>query len=232
MSEESGSERKAVRVVVVEDHALVREGTLRLLAQELDIEVVGEAGTAEEGLELLGRTRPDVALVDVDLPGASGLELARIAAARHPEVRILIVSAYGDYAYVAETLEVEAGGYMLKTASAKELVDAMRAVADGVFVLDHTVAGHLARRWRDGPPYPPDAGTLTPRETDVLSLLTRGFSNKDIAAELGIGLRTVEGHVSAMLAKLGVASRTEAVIYAVAHHLVHSDSHEGSVRSR
>jgi DNA-binding NarL/FixJ family response regulator len=214
-----------IRVVIVDDHALVREGTLQLLEQEADVEVVGQAGSGEEGLDVLGRLRPDVALIDVNLPGMSGLELARAAAGSLPEVRVLIVSAYDDYAYVAEALEIGVSGYLLKTASARELVDAVRAVASGVFVLDRAVSGRLARRRRSGAP---GAGALTPRETDVLGLLARGRSNKQIAAELGLGLRTVEGHVSSVLGKLGVASRTEAVAYALGHRLVVLEDHGGS----
>lgn len=214
-----------IRVVIVDDHALVREGTVQLLEQEVDVEVVGQAGSGEDGLGVLEQSRPDVALVDVNLPGMSGLELARKAAASVPAVRVLIVSAYDDYAYVAEALEIGVGGYLLKNASARELVDAVRAVADGVFVLDRAISGRLARRWRDDTP---TAGALTRRETDVLSLLARGRSNKQIAAELGLGLRTVEGHVSSVLGKLGVTSRTEAVAYALGHRLVVPEDHAGS----
>ena len=219
--EEADPERSAaVRVVIVEDHALVREGTLQLLDQEPDFEVVGQAGTAEEGLQVLGRTRPDVVVVDVNLPGASGLDLAEAAAARYPEVRVLVVSAYADYAYVTRALEVGVGGYLLKTASAKELVDALRAVADGVFVLDRELSGRFARRGHDGSAVPSGARALTLREADVLRLVARGLPNKHIAAELGLGLRTVEGHVSNVLVKLGVGSRTEAAFYALSNHLV------------
>ncbi len=211
----------ATRVVIVDDHALVREGTLQLLEQDPGIEVVGHAGTAEEGLSLLDQLGPDVAIVDINLPGMSGLDLARKAGERHRNVRILIVSAYDDYAYVAEALEVGVGGYMLKTATAKELLDAVHAVADDVFVLDRAVSGRLSRRWRAG-----ETATkpLTPREADVLTLLAHGRSNKQIAAELSLGLRTIEGHVSNIFAKLGVASRTEAVAHAISHHLVSLDS--------
>ena len=226
----SGSEapQAPLRVVVVDDHVLVREGTAELLAREAGIEVVGQAGTAEEGLEGLGRTRPDVVLVDVSLPGASGLELARVAAARYPEMRVLVVSAYDDYAYVTEALEMGVGGYLLKTASAKELVNAVRAVADGVLVLDGGVSRRLIRRSRGDAGASGSSGTLTPRESDVLALLARGLSNKDVARELGLGLRTVEGHVSNVLAKLGVASRTEAVAHALGHHVVDRSDGRGA----
>ena len=210
-----------VRVVLIDDHALVREGTLQLLEQDPGVEVVGQAGSGEEGLSLVEATRPDVVLVDINLPGMSGLDFAR-AIAGDTEVRTLIVSAYDDYAYVTEALDVRVGGYLLKTASGKELLDAVRAVAGGVFVLDRAVSSRLSRR-----PPPPGGAALTPREADVLGLLAKGLANKHIAIELGLGLRTVESHVSNILTKLGVTSRTEAALYALSHHLVAGDGHAG-----
>lgn len=206
-----------IRLVIIDDHALVREGTVHLLEQAADFEVVGQAGSGEEGLTLIERLRPDVALVDVSLPTMSGLEVARAASQSCPEVRLLILSAYDDYAYVAEALDIGVDGYLLKTATIKELVDAVRAVADGVLVLDRGVSGRLVRR-RGATPQPVNG--LTPRESDVLPLLAQGYSNKQIAAELDLGVRTVEGHVASLLGKLGVASRAEAVAYALSHGLV------------
>ena len=214
-----------IRVVIVDDHALLREGTIQLLERQAEVEVVGQAGSGEEGLEVLGRLRPDVALIDVHLPGMSGLALARAAAASLPGVRVLIVSAYDDYAYMAEALKIGVGGYLLKTATARELVDAVRAVAGGVFVLDQALSSRLTRRRRSGPLA---AGTLTRRESEVLAVLARGRSNQQIAAELGLGQRTVEGHVSSVLGKLGVASRAEAVAYALGHRLVVPQDHGDS----
>ena len=208
-----------IRVLLIDDHTLVREGTAELLGGEPDLDVLGQAGTATEGLGLLGRLRPDVALIDVNLPDRNGLALAKEAAARYPEVRILILSAYDDYAYLAEALEIRVGGYLLKTASARELVDAVRAVADGVFVLTPTLSARLARRLGHDRPTPP-GGSLSARESEVLASLVLGRSNKEIAAGLHLGLRTVETHVSSLLAKLGVSSRSEAVYYALSHHLV------------
>lgn len=209
--------KSPVRVFIVDDHALVREGTVQLLKQAPDLEVVGQAGSGEEALRLLEQLEPDVALVDVNLPGMSGLELARQTTTSLPRIRVLVLSAYDDYAYVAEALDIGVAGYLLKTASAKELVDAVRAVADGVFVLDRAVSGRLTRRMHNEAS---TTGLLTRRETEVLGLLARGRSNKQIANELGLGLRTVEGHVSNVLAKLGVQSRTEAVAYAIGSRLV------------
>ncbi len=217
--EGAAGRRAPVRVAVVDDHSLVREGTVQLLEQEADLQVVGQAGSGEEALTLLDALDPDVVLIDVSLPGMSGLELARRVVQRGLHCRVLVVSAYDDYGYVTEALEVGAGGYLLKTASARELVDAVRAVADGIVVLDAGVSIRLGRRRRSGPDRPSSAA-LTGREGEVLVLLARGRSNKQIAAELALGLRTVESHVSSVLAKLGVSSRTEAVAHALSHGLV------------
>jgi len=217
-----------IRVLIVDDHALLRDGTVQLLARERDFEVVGATGTAEDALELLDHLRPDVALIDVNLPGLSGLALARLAAERFPDLRVLIVSAYDDYAYVVEALEVAVAGYLLKTSSGRELVDAVRAVASGTFVLDRAISRRLARRWRADPR---DARSpLTRRETSVLRLLGRGLTNREIAVELGLGTRTIEGYVSNLRAKLGLASRTEAALYAATHLVDHEERHVGLPR--
>lgn len=203
--------------MVVEDHVLVREGTAELLERDPDLMVVGQAGSAEEGLALLGDLHPDVALVDVELPGLNGIALARAIAEQFPQTRVLILSAYDDYAYVIGALEVGVVGYLLKTASARELADAVRTAAGGALVLDQAISRRLTRRWRSGPGS--STAALTARETDVLRLLARGLPNKQIASELGLGLRTVESHVSNVLGKLGLSSRTEAALYAVSHHV-------------
>ena len=214
---------QAVQVFIIDDHALVREGTIQLLQQAPDLIVAGQAGSGEEALVALETLSPDVALVDVNLPGMSGLELSRLILVSHPNMRILIVSAYDEYAFVAEAIEIGVGGYLLKTASAKELVDAVRAVAEGVFVLDREVSMRLARQSRNDATAPK---LLSPRESDVLDLLTLGRSNKQIANEMGLGIRTIEGHVSNVLAKMGVQSRTEAVALALGNRLVNPSHHD------
>ncbi|HCU94245.1 MAG TPA: DNA-binding response regulator [Actinobacteria bacterium] len=206
-----------VRIVVVEDHALVREGTAELLERDPGLTVVGQASSAEEALKLIGGQRPDVALVDVELPGMNGIALARAVANQVAETRVLILSAYDDYAYVIGALEAGVAGYLLKTSSARELCDAVRTAAGGALVLDEAISRRLTHHWRTGPGSASPA--LTARETEVLRLLARGLPNKQIASQLGLGLRTVESHVSSVLGKLGLASRTEAALYAVSHHL-------------
>jgi DNA-binding NarL/FixJ family response regulator len=218
---------RPIRIVVIEDHALVREGTAELLRRDHGLSVVGQAGSAEEALELLNHLRPDIALVDVELPGMNGIALARVAADQVPQTRILILSAYDDYAYVIGALEAGVAGYLLKTSSARELADAVRTAAGGALVLDELLSRRLTRRWRSGPGKASPA--LTARETEVLALIARGLPNKQIASQLGLGLRTVESHVSSLLGKLGVSSRTEAALYAVSHHVA-SPGSQGRLR--
>ena len=217
------SPAKPIRVLIVDDHALFREGTAQLLEREPDIKVVGQAATAAHALQLMERLDLDLALVDVGLPGINGLELARQIHQRRPRVRVVILSAYDDYAYISQAMEIGVEGYLLKTSSGKELVEALRAVAEGAFVLGKAVSQRLMHRRSDQVGEP--GGTLTPRELGVLDLVARGSSNKQIASELGLGIRTIEGYVSNILSKLNVASRTEAAMYAFKHHLVTLNDH-------
>lgn len=207
---------RPVGILVVEDHRLVREGTAELLGRDQSLTVVGQAASGEQALELIGSLHPDVALVDVELPGMNGIALAREIAARAPATKVLVLSAYDDLAYVIGALEAGVAGYLLKTASAREVADAVRTAAGGALVLDESISRRLTRRWRSGPGSGPAA--LTTREGEVLALLAQGMSNKQIAAALSLGLRTVESHVSGVLGKLGLGSRTEAALYAVSHH--------------
>jgi DNA-binding NarL/FixJ family response regulator len=212
-----GAVERSVRIVVVEDHALVREGTAELLQRDPGLSVVAQAGSAEEAQQILADLRPDVAIVDVELPGMNGIALARSMADQGQQTRVLILSAYDDYAYVIGALEAGVAGYLLKTSSARELCDAVRTAAGGALVLDSEISRRLTRRWRSGPGKASPA--LTARETEVLRLLARGLPNKQIASQLGLGLRTVESHVSNVLSKLGLTSRTEAALYAVSHDM-------------
>jgi DNA-binding NarL/FixJ family response regulator len=215
------SGRDDITIVVVEDHTLVREGTAELLERAPGLKVVGQAGSAEEALGLLAHADPDVLLTDVELPGMNGIDLAREVTQRHPDIRVLILSAYDDYAYVIGALEIGVAGYLLKTASAGELCDAVRTAANGALVLDRAISRRMTNRWRGGAN--PGPAALTARETDVLRLIARGLPNKQIASELGLGLRTVESHVSSVLGKLGLGSRTEAALYAVSHRMAAFD---------
>lgn len=214
-----------IRIVVVDDHSLVREGTVEILERYPQLAVVGQCDSGEEAVDLISELRPDVALVDIELPGMTGIEVVRELQQRGSAVRFLVVSAYDDHAYVIEALAAGVSGYLLKTVSGRELLNAVRSAAGGAVVLDERVSRRLngAREAEARRP----ALELTARETDVLSLVARGRSNRQIAAQLGLGVRTVESHVSNTLAKLGLSSRTQAALYCIDHGLVSSTTDRG-----
>lgn len=224
MQAEARAAATTITVVIVEDHSVVREGTRELLEREVGIEVVGEARTAAEAVMLAHSLVPALMVVDVELPDESGVEVVRKVVAAGLPVRCLMLSAHDDSVFVAEALAAGAAGYLLKTVTAAELVAAMRAVVLGAVVVDEALSRRLAGRYSQ--PEEQLAAALTSREIDVVRALARGCANKEIATELGIGLRTVESYVSALLAKLGVRSRTEATLYAIEHHLVSTGSVE------
>ncbi len=191
-----------IRVAVVDDHAIVRAGTRRLLEEAPDLVVVGEADTAETTLALVEETQPDVVLLDVRLPGVSGVEVARRLIATAPATRVLMLSVYDDPDYVTAALDAGAAGYLLKSASGTLLAAAVRSVHTGAVVLDPALVGNLAQRL-----VVKSTGELSPRESEVLELVSEGMSNEAIASRLGISRRTVEAHLSHLYAKLDSESR-------------------------
>jgi NarL family two-component system response regulator LiaR len=211
-----GGQNASFAVVLAEDHRIVREGTRQLLEHDPSIRVVGEASTGEEAVRLALDLKPSVMLVDIQLNGMNGIDVIRTVARTAPQVRCVVLSAYDDYVYITEAFEAGACGYLLKTVSAVELVGAVSAAAAGATVTDERISKRLMERWRSKRPL---VERLTPRETDVLRLLVKGSSNKEIARALGVGLRTVEGYVSNIFAECGVRSRTEAVLFALSHNL-------------
>jgi DNA-binding NarL/FixJ family response regulator len=224
MPTEAGAAVTAMTAVIVDDHAVVREGTRQLLERGEGIEVVGEVGTVTEAIALARTLVPDLMVIDVELPDGSGVDVVREIVRAGLPVRCLMLSAHDDYVYLSEALAAGAGGYLLKTVSADELVAAVRAVGLGSVVIDKALSRRFIGRHRQ--PEERVAATLTARELDVIQALMRGRSNKEIAVELGVGVRTVESYVSAVLKKLGVRSRTEATLYAIEHHLASSGSFE------
>lgn len=210
-------ETDAIRVVVVDDHPLHRDGTRQILEAYPDLQVVGEATSGEVALALVNQLRPDVVLMDIRLPGMNGIEVTRALTRDHPDVRVLMVSAYDEDVYVRGALEAGAAGYLRKTAPGKELVEAVRAVAGGATVLQSGLTARLliASRQPEQGPFP-----LTERELAVLRLLAEGPRNRELAARLGISPRTVERHCASVYAKLGVGSRTEAVVLGISTKLL------------
>jgi two-component system, NarL family, response regulator LiaR len=202
----------AIRVLLADDHSVVRKGVREFLEEEADIEVVGEAGDGVQAVELAASLRPDVVVMDIKMPGLSGVEATKRIRKDAPGVRVLALTAYDDDPYIFGLLEAGAGGYVLKTAESRELIRAIRAVAAGHSALDPAIAPRLIARVAD----PAGSGeSLTDRELEVLRLAARGLTNKQIGHDLDISDRTVQNHLANIYAKLGVASRTEAVTEAL-----------------
>jgi NarL family two-component system response regulator LiaR len=208
---------RVIRVVVADDHKVVRAGIRELLADEPDIAVVGEARDGREAVELALAERPDVLVMDINMPELSGVEATRQIRAAAPAVRVLVLTAYQDDPYIYGLLDAGASGYILKTAEGQEIVRAVRATAAGQAAIDPAVTPRLIARLTQ-PTQQTDA--LTERELAVLRLAARGQTNKQIGAALQISDRTVQNHLANIYAKLSVASRTEAVTVGLQRNLL------------
>jgi len=205
----------AIRVILADDHAVVRAGIRQILEHGGDIVVVAEAEDGEAAQTLAAEHRPDVAVLDIQMPRLSGIDAARWIRTHAPGVGVLILTAYNDDPYVMAVLRAGANGYVLKTASPDELIQAVRDVHAGKLALSAAISPHLVGRAAGRPE---DAGLekLSERELDVLRLAAKGYTNKAIAVQLSISDRTVQGHLAHIYAKLQAAGRTEAVMRAVA----------------
>jgi two-component system, NarL family, response regulator LiaR len=201
-----------IRVLIADDHAVVRQGLRTFLDLQDDIEVVGEAADGAEAVALAERLAPDVVLMDLVMPGVDGVEAIRRLRERAPATRAVVLSSFIDDDRLVPVIRAGAAGYLLKDVQPAELVDAIRTVHGGGALLHPQVAARLLAEVAGDP--------LTPREREVLSLVGRGMANKLIARELGLAEKTVKAHVSSILAKLGVADRTQAALYAVREGLV------------
>ncbi|RUQ02075.1 response regulator transcription factor [Curtobacterium sp. HSID17257] len=212
-----------MRVLLVDDHALVRQGLRAVLATTTDCDVVGEAGTGEEAVERAGALHPDVVVMDLSMPGAGGVEATRTIRTTLPAVRVLVLTTFSDDDRVRAALTAGATGYLLKDATPEQVVAAVRSTARDEAPVDPRVARALLPDApvpaRDRGPEPardrdPD---LPPRERDVLVRIARGLSNRQIATELGIAERTVKVHVGSLFRRIGVADRTSAALWARDH---------------
>jgi DNA-binding NarL/FixJ family response regulator len=204
-----------IRVVLADDHAVVRKGIREFLEEEEDIKVVAEATDGAEAKALIHQHQPDVAILDIRMPQATGIEVTRWIRDRQVPVGVLILTAYDDDPYVLAALQAGANGYVLKTAEADEIVAAVRAVREGQSALDPVIARKLMAHLT-GPRSPDQPGeSLTPREQEVLERVAQGLTNRAIGLQLGISNRTVQGHLANVYAKLQVNSRTEAVTKAL-----------------
>jgi NarL family two-component system response regulator LiaR len=206
---------KRVRVLLAEDHAVVREGTRKILEADATLAVVGEADDGGLAVDMARDLEPHVVLLDMAMPVLNGVEATRRIRALQPPPAVLLLSAYDDVGYAHAALQAGASGYLLKTARAADVIAAIHSVAQGDVVLDPGIARKLVGSSdREG------NKDLSPREMQVLRFAARGNRNRDIAAELGVSTRTVEGHLTSIFNKLGVSSRTEAIVQAAAQGLL------------
>ncbi len=205
-----------IRVFLLDDHEVVRRGVRELLEADSqgEIEVVGEAGTADEALRRLPAVRPDVAVLDVRLPDGNGVEVCREIRSIHPEVRCLMLTSFADDEALFDAIMAGAAGYVLKQVRGSDLVDNVKRVAAGQSLLDPSVTATVLERLRRGPEEDPGAPHLTDQERRVLDLLAEGLTNRQIGERLYLAEKTVKNYVSNLLMKLGMHRRTEAAVYA------------------
>jgi len=211
------AEQRATRIAIVDDHAMVRSGLAAFLSVADDLELVGEAENGQQALRLCAEERPDVVLMDLVMPGMDGVQATRAIRERFPDIRVIALTSFPEDRLVQDVLEAGALSYLLKNVGADELARAIRAAREGRSTLAPEAAQVLIHRAAHQPSPGHD---LSPREREVLALMVQGLSNPDIADRLVVGRSTIKFHVSSILGKLGVQSRTEAVAMAVQHRLV------------
>jgi two-component system response regulator NreC len=216
-----GGDEVSIRVLIADDHSVVRSGLRALLALDPELAVVGEAANGQETFRLVGELTPDVVMLDIGMPGEDGIQVARRLKASFPQVNVLFLTMHEEPGLLAEALQTGASGYLIKRANEAEILDAVHAVSKGGLYVHPAMTRALVER----PPAPvverPRGGEhLTAREVTVLRLLVRGCTNRQIGEELGLSVRTVESHRATLTAKLGVSSRVELAGYAEEHHLL------------
>lgn len=209
-----------IRILIVDDHSVVRQGLRMFLSLDPELEIVGEAANGAEGVELARELRPQVVLMDLLMPVMDGIEATGIIRREMPEIEVIALTSVLEDASVHDAIRAGAIGYLLKNTEADELCHSIKAAAAGQVQLSPQAAAYLMRQVRT----PDKTESLTEREVDVLRLIARGLSNKEIARDLGIGEKTVKTHVSNILSKLGILSRTQAALYAVRIGLVPVES--------
>jgi len=219
------SEGNQIRVLLADDHAVVRAGICQFLEHADDIDVIAEASDGQEAMDLISQYRPDLAILDIQMPKASGIEVTRWLRKHHREVGVLILTAYDDDPYVMAVIQAGANGYVLKTASPEEIIQAVKDVHEGKSALDPEIVQKMVAQVSSGIQDQP-VDKLTDRELEVLGLVAKGFTNKAIGVQLGISDRTVQGHLAHIFSKLHSGSRTEAVMRAVSLGWLPSDLEE------
>ncbi len=231
-----------IKIMLVDDHQIVLKGIAFYLSMQPDFELVGEAYNGEDAVAKAGELQPDVILMDLKMPVMDGIEATRRIVERYPDIRIVVLTSYSDLSHIVPALQAGAAGYMLKDVEPDQLAEAIRSAVKGNVQLHADIAAALVDGSGSSRSLPPQAGDdtdspaavhlervqpepppLTPREREVLELLARGMSNKEIAASLFVAEKTVKTHVSSILSKLNVADRTQAALYAVQSQLVKLD---------
>lgn len=203
-----------MRIVVVDDHEIVRQGLKALLESEDDFEVVGEAGSVSEAVRRVGYESPDVVVMDVRLPDGSGVEACREIRSRWPSVKVLMLTSYADEEALMSAIVAGASGYVLKRIDSHDLVSSIRKVADGQSLLDGEMTDRLFRKLRGDEPDDPLLARLTPQERKILDHIAEGLTNREISEQMFLAEKTVKNYVSNLLAKLEMSRRSEAAAYA------------------
>ena len=214
-----------LRVLLAEDHETVREGLRMIINREPDMEIVGEAADGREAVEKSARLRPQVVVMDISMPGLNGLKATRKLKATYPEVQVVALTRHNEGGYLQELLQAGASGYVLKQSSSDELIRAIRAVGSGKSYLDPAITSSVVNNYseRQITPDPSLSARLSNRERDILRLIARGYSNKEIAARLEISVKTVEAHKANSMRKIGLRSRIDIVNYALLQGWLVSD---------
>ena len=218
-----------LRILICDDHAVVREGLRALIATEADMEVVGEANDGEKAVAAFRALNPDVTLLDMVMPRTDGLEAIRIIKGEYPQAKILVLTSFAEDDMVFPAIKSGALGYLLKDSSPDELIRAIRDVSRGEASLHPSIARRLIMELSQPSTLPPTPEPLTEREVEVLKLVAKGYSNEEIADALVVSERTARGHVSSILSKLHLANRTQAALYALREGLASLDSDVNSL---
>lgn len=212
---------KKIKVVIVDDHALIREGIKKLLELEESFDIVALAGDGVEALEVIEKVRPDVVLLDINMPNMNGIDCLKQIKAEYPDTKVVMLTIHEDAEYLIETINIGAEGYVLKDADVSSLVKAIQKVVQGEVYIHPTLSGILVREYKrkDKNNEELNGTALTKREYEVIRLISKGHNNKEIATELFISEKTVKNHVSNIFKKIKVTDRTQAALYAIKNNI-------------
>jgi len=222
-----------IKIILAEDHVVVREGFRELIIQEEDMEIVGEVSNGEEAVKMVDDLKPDIVLMDISMPVMNGIEATKKIKDLHPSVQVLILTAYDNEEFIFAIIEAKAAGYLIKNVPGKELLNAIRAVHNGDSFLHPVIAKKILKRIQDGTNTmrPKTGYDLSRRELEVVDLGAQGLSNKEIAQQLSLSNRTIQTHWRNIFVKLGVSSRVEAIMECLKKNII-TIHHQGKNRDR